>query len=253
MRRVPGVAIAVDVVLFSIRDGRFSVLLVRRNAEPFEVRWALPGGLVKDDESLEQAVLRELAAETGLVKLPAAMHLEQLRTYGAPGRDPRRRTVSVAYMAFLPDLPAPEAGGDTPLALFWPVSEVTGPPAMPLAFDHPRILEDGVERARGKLEYTSLAASFLEEPFRLGDLRRIYEEVWATRLDPSNFRRKVLNQRGFVVPHGLRAGSTGPRGGRPAELYGRGDAFLLWPPLRRDNDELNDPTEGRQAAAGDGG
>lgn len=236
-RGFPPVGATVDVVLLTVRQGKFSVLLVRRARHPERGRWALPGGFVEAEEDLDDAALRELAEETGVSELPPSMHLEQLRTYGTPGRDPRMRVISVAYVAFTPDVPAPTAGSDADLARFWPVSQLGVRDGPQLAFDHARIIADGVERARAKIEYTPLAAAFLEEPFTLSELRAIYEEVWGLPQDPSNFRRKVLRLEGFVTPVGEIAPSRGAQGGRPAELYRRGPARLLWPPLRRHEPE----------------
>jgi len=236
-RTFPPVGVTVDVVLLTVRQGRFSVLLVRRARHPERGRWALPGGFVEIEEDLDDAARRELAEETGLAELPAAMHLEQLRTYGTPGRDPRMRVISVAYVAFAPDVPPPTAGSDADLARFWPASQLESRDGPELAFDHARIIADGVERARAKIEYTPLAAAFLEEPFTLSELRAIYEEVWGIPQDPSNFRRKVLRLDGFVAPVGEIAPPRGAQGGRPAELYRRGPAHLLWPPLRRHEPE----------------
>jgi 8-oxo-dGTP diphosphatase len=231
--RYPPMAVTVDVVLLTLRAGRFSLLLVRRRGHPEKGKWALPGGFVMADEDLQEAAIRELKEETGIEHLPEGMHLEQLRTYGTPGRDPRMRVVSVAYVAFAPGLPAPQAGPDVDLARFWPVRELSGADAPTLAFDHARIIAEGVERARAKIEYTPLAAAFLEEPFTLSDLRAIYEEIWGIAQDPSNFRRKVLRLEGFVTPVGEISPPRGPQGGRPADLYRRGPGRLLWPPLRR--------------------
>jgi 8-oxo-dGTP diphosphatase len=236
--RRPPFAVTADVVLFTVSEGRFSVLLVRRARPPYQGQWALPGGFVEPDEDLDEAAARELREETGLSELPPGTHLEQLRTYGTPGRDPRMRVVSVAYLAFTPELQEPRAGSDAELARFWTVSEVLGPGGPELAFDHDRIVRDGVERASAKIEYTPLATAFLEEPFTLAALRGIYEEVWEARQDPSNFRRKVLRLEGFVVPVGETATPTVPQGGRPADLYRRGDATTLWPPLRRHQQDL---------------
>jgi len=236
-RRFPAVGVTVDAVLLTVRQGRFSVLLVRRARHPERGKWALPGGFVDAGEDLDDAARRELAEETGVSELPPSMHLEQLRTYGTPGRDPRMRVVSIAYVAFAPDVPAPTAGSDADLARFWPVSQLGTRDGPELAFDHARIIADGVERARAKIEYTPLATAFLEEPFTLSELRAIYEEVWGLAQDPSNFRRKVLRLEGFVTPVGEIAPPRGAQGGRPAELYRRGPARLLWPPLRRHEPE----------------
>ncbi len=236
-RGFPPIGVTVDVVALTVRQGRFSVLLVRRARHPERGKWALPGGFVNLDEDLDDAARRELAEETGLSQLPPAMHLEQLRTYGKPDRDPRMRVISIAYVAFAPDVPAPTAGSDADLARFWPVGDLGSRDGPELAFDHSQIIAEGVERARAKIEYTPLATAFLEEPFTLSDLRAIYEEVWGIPQDPSNFRRKVLRLEGFVTPVGEIAQPRGAQGGRPAELYRRGPARVLWPPLRRHEPE----------------
>jgi 8-oxo-dGTP diphosphatase len=215
-------SVTVDLVVLTIRPD-LRVLLVRRGIPPFRGRWALPGGFVLPDEDLADAAVRELTEETGVPA--AAGHLEQLATYGAPRRDPRGRVVSVAYLALLPDLPAPRAGSDAVAADWHPVA---GAPR--LAFDHNRILADGVERARAKLEYTPLAAAFCPAEFTVAQLRAVYEEVWGTPLDPRNFHRKVTSTPGFVEPVGHF--SDGGRG-RPAALFRRGDATTLYPPLLR--------------------
>ncbi|WIM99508.1 NUDIX domain-containing protein [Actinoplanes oblitus] len=215
-------AVTVDLVLLTIRQADLRVLLIRRGIPPFEGRWALPGGFVHDDEDLDEAAIRELREETGID--PSAGHLEQLATYGTPGRDPRGRVVTVAYLALLPDLPAPVAGSDAAHAEWRPIDEPD------LAFDHHRILADGVERARAKLEYTPLATAFCPPEFTVADLRLVYEKVWHTTLDPRNFHRKVTSADDFIEPTGHSA--TRERG-RPAQLFRRGPATLLHPPLLR--------------------
>lgn len=220
----PPVAVTVDVVILTVRQGQLSTLLVRRGGHPYLGQWALPGGFVGADENLDAAARRELGEETGL---QTQAHLEQLGTYGDPGRDPRMRVISVAYLAFVPDLPSPAAGSDAAEARYWPVGDIDSQPE--LAFDHHRILTDGVERARAKLEYTGLAATFLEEPFTIADLRRVYEAVWGVELHPANFRRKVLSTPGFVVP----TGDERPTGRGWAELYTRGSTTTLHPALLR--------------------
>jgi 8-oxo-dGTP diphosphatase len=222
-------AVTVDVVLATVRDGCLALLLVRRGTEPFAGRWALPGGFVGPGEDLDAAAARELAEETG-IDIATGGHLEQLRTYGTPGRDPRGRVVSVAYVALVPRLPAPVSGTDAAGARFWPVDRLV---EARLAFDHARIAADGVERIRAKLEYTTLAATFVDEPFSIPDLRRVYEAVWGVSLDPANFARKVLGTPGFVVPTGARAPAGAPGGGRRPGLHRRGPAAALHPPILR--------------------
>ncbi|MCP2248327.1 NUDIX hydrolase [Lentzea aerocolonigenes] len=217
----PPFAVTVDLVVLTVRSDALCALLVRRGEAPYRGRWALPGGFVQVDESVDAAAVRELAEETGV----SGLHLEQLGTYGEPRRDPRMRVVSVAYLALAPDLPVPVAGTDAAAASWVPVSEVGA-----LAFDHARILADGVERARAKLEYTPLGTAFCSAEFTVAELRRVYEIVWGVSLDPRNFHRKVTGVEGLLVPTG---GSTSRDGGRPAALYRRGDAVVLYPPLVR--------------------
>ncbi|GIF25792.1 NUDIX hydrolase [Paractinoplanes tereljensis] len=214
--------VAVDLVLLTIRQAALHVLLVRRGIPPFLGQWALPGGFVLPDEDLFVAAERELREETGVSA--GAGHLEQLATYGAPGRDPRGRVFAVAYLALVPDLPVPVAGSDAASASWQPV------PATGLAFDHDTILADGLERARSKLEYTPLATAFCAPSFTIAELREVYETVWTTRLDPRNFHRKVTSAEGFIEP----TGETVIRErGRPAQLFRRGSATLLHPALLR--------------------
>jgi len=225
MAEWPSLAVTVDLVVLTVRADDLNVLLVRRGIAPYQGRWALPGGFVEPDEDLPDAAARELLEETGLPE-PAG-HLEQLRTYGTPGRDPRTRVVTVAYLALLPDLPTPVAGSDAASAQWWPVARLH--PGQ-LAFDHDRILADGLERARAKLEYTPLATAFCPPEFTVGQLRTVYETVWGVELDPRNFHRKVTGTPGFLEAAGR---STEGDRGRPAQLFRRGAANLLHPPMLR--------------------
>lgn len=220
-------AFTVDLVVLTVRDDQLLVLMVRRGVAPYRGRWALPGGFVGDEEDLLDAADRELREETGVVSMRA--HLEQLASYGAPRRDPRGRVVTVAYLALVPRLEGATAGSDAADARWVPVADLLGAPAR-LAFDHRTILTDGVERARAKLEYSPLGISFCAEQFTIAELRRVYEAVWGTPLDPRNFHRKVTGTPGFVVETDR---TTTRDGGRPARLYRRGWATLLHPAMLR--------------------
>ncbi|MFB7464980.1 NUDIX domain-containing protein [Streptomyces sp. NPDC056224] len=236
----PPFAVTVDLVVLTVRRHALCALVVRRGEQPFQGRWALPGGFVRGDEDLAAAAARELSEETGLCTHDPAVpgvgngaHLEQLATYGDPKRDPRMRVVSVAHLVLAPDLPAPRAGGDANSARWAPVDELLeteDQASAGLAFDHARILDDGVERARSKIEYSSLATAFCPPEFTVGELRRVYEAVWGVALDPRNFHRKVTGTPGFLVPAG---GTTTRQGGRPAQLFRAGGATLLNPPMLR--------------------
>ncbi|MFI2612251.1 NUDIX hydrolase [Kitasatospora sp. NPDC018619] len=270
------VAVTVDVVALTLRHGALHVLLVERGAPPQQGRWALPGGFLRaGEEGPDEAAVRELAEETGLQGASGAedrlcrLHLEQLGTYGAPERDPRMHVVSVAYLAFAPDLPDPRAGTDAAAAAWHPVSDLdlrpcgrsraagapadthgggvdgrAGPGPLALAFDHARILADGLDRVRAKLEYSPLATAFLPDGFTIPELRAVYEAVWGEKLHPGNFHRKVLSVPGFVEGTGTTTERGGARGGPRARTYRAGGARLLHPALLR-------PTrEGPAEAAG---
>lgn len=216
----------VDLAILTVRSDRLSALVVRRGESPFKGRWALPGGFIRPSENLLEAASRELAEETGLAS--TLVHLEQLGSYGEPRRDPRMRVVTVAYLALAPDLPVPVAGTDAVAAQWANIDDLLD--ASSLAFDHHRILADAVERARAKLEYTSLATAFCPATFTVAELRRVYEAVWGVALDPRNFHRKVTGVPGFLK---ATKASTTRDGGRPARLYVVGRVSSLYPPMLR--------------------
>lgn len=218
--------LTVDLAILTVRDDALQVLVITRANDPFRGQRALPGGFLRKDEDIEAAAIRELREETGLDG--TRLKLEQLRAYGNPERDPRGRIVTIAYLAIMPDLPLPTAGSDARSAEWAPVDKVRGA----LAFDHGEILDDAVERARRRLELTTLATEFCDSSFTIGDLRHVYEVVWGHKLDPRNFSRKVTGTPGFVEPTGEK---RVPEIGRPAALYRAGSATetRLNPPILR--------------------
>ena len=228
-RAFPPFAVTVDIAVFALDERGLTVLLVQRGVEPFSGSWALPGGFVGAEESVEEAAWRELREETGIDTdhLPD-VHLEQLATFGAVDRDPRMRVVSVAYAALSPWQPTPTAGTDAAGAEWWPVGEVDRDG---LAFDHAEILDTALDRVRAKLEYTTLASTLAGPEFTLGELQEVYEATWGVRLERANFRRKVLATPGFVKPTRARRPSHG--GGPPAKVYRADGGDALDPPMLR--------------------
>lgn len=228
------VLVAADLVILTIRNGNLQVLLVERGTEPYKGKLALPGGFLRPGESLDDAARRELAEETGLdaTRLP----LKQFRAYSAPDRDPRGRVVSVAFLAVAPDLPAPKTrSGTDAAASMW--ADVSIDLLAELAFDHDVIVADAVERARNEIQYTSLAAAFCPEQFTVSDLQRVFEMIWGVSLDSANFRRKVEQNKGFIVPVGKQKKMSGP--GRPAGLYRKGDSEILDRPILRPGRQIS--------------
>lgn len=222
----PAVLVAVDLVIFTLRGSRLHVLLIERGIQPFRGAAALPGGFLNHaEEDLLDAAHRELSEEAGLTA--EYLHLEPLGVYGTPGRDPRGRIISVAYLAIAPQLPEPVAGTDACDARWTRVDEALSPGA-DLAFDHRVIITDGLARARAKLEHSALATAFCGPTFTISELQAVYEAVWGLSLDPRNFYRKVQSVAGFIVPTGAMRKTDA---GRPARLYRRGPRQALNPPM----------------------
>ncbi len=203
----PDLRVTVDVVIFTIREARLQVLLVRRAIPPYRRRWAIPGGFVREGESLDEAARRELREETGV----ADVYLEQLYSFGDPGRDPRGRIVTIAYFALIAADRAPlRAGTDAAEAAWFPMDGLP-----PLAFDHRPILDYALVRLRNKLEYTTVGFQLLPREFTLTDLQRVYEAILSKELDKRNFRRKIALLR-ILEPTG-RVRRDGIQ--RPARMY----------------------------------
>lgn len=203
----PRHAVTVDLVIFTIAEDDLKVLLIQRGEPPFEGMWALPGGFVREEESIDEAARRELFEETGVKDI----YLEQLYTFGEPHRDPRTRVITVSYFALIRSQGRVlRATADAREAAWHPAFQ---PP--PLAFDHRQILDYALTRLRSKLEYTTVGFQLLPEEFTLGELQKMYETILRRPLDKRNFRKKVFSL-GIVepVPRTRRLGAH-----RPAQLY----------------------------------
>lgn len=201
------IRLAADAAIFTVKEGRLHVLLIRMRKKPYEGRWALPGGLLEDGETTEGAVRRTLRAQTGVQDA----YLEQLATFDAPARDPFGRVVSVAYFALVPDDGIELATTDKYAGVKW--QEIGG--AKRLAYDHDRILAAAVARLRAKLEYTNVVWSLLPETFTLSELQGVYEAILGRALDKRNFRKKILSV-GLLKSTGKKRADGAHR---PAELY----------------------------------
>src|SRR5262245_32855567 len=223
----PAFAVTVDIVILTMSEGSLHILLVRRGVEPFQGRWAIPGGFKRPNETLDEAATRELREETSI---DGATLLTQFGAYGDPGRDPRMNVVTVAYLAVLPEVTGIVAGTDASHAALVDVSDVLEE-KLELAFDHRRILLDAVERVRIDLELRGIATAFLGPTFTLAELRTVYEAVWVVQLDGANFRRSLLSEGGWVIPTGRRA-RPGTTGGKPAELFRAGQMWQHGGPIR---------------------
>ncbi len=181
----PRAALTVDIVVFALDDDDLKVMLIERDLEPFAGRWALPGGFVRVEETLDEAARRELEEETGL----KSIYLEQLYTFGEVERDPRERVVTVAYYALV-NLQGHcvKASTDARNAAWFAVSDLPD-----LAFDHEQILDTALDRLRGKLRYQPVGFELLPTKFPLRQLQHLYEVVLDRELDKRNFRKKILS------------------------------------------------------------
>lgn len=205
--RYPHPAVTTDIVIFTIRDGRLKLLLIKRGGEPYQGRWALPGGFVELDEDLETSARRELEEETGV----SGVYLEQLYTFGRPDRDPRERVITVAYYALIPsDQVRLQAATDAEAVGWFAFEELPT-----LAFDHDEIVAMAHQRLVAKLDYSTIAFQFLPREFTLSELQDVYEIIRREPVDKRNFRKQVLALGKLVETKKMKRDGAH----RPARLY----------------------------------
>ena len=181
----PHPSVTVDVVVFTIRDNKLKLLLIRRAIKPYQGKWALPGGFVNINEDLDEAAKRELKEETGV----SGVYLEQLYTFGKPKRDPRERVITVAYYALIPsDRIQLQAATDAEAVGWFGMDELPT-----LAFDHEDIVEMAYDRLVAKLDYSTIAFQFLPRTFTLNDIQCIYQIIHQKEIDKRNFRKWILS------------------------------------------------------------
>lgn len=203
----PHPAVTADVVIFTVREKKLKLLLVKRAGEPYQGRWALPGGFVRLDEDLEAAARRELEEETGV----SGVYLEQLYTFGRVDRDPRERVITVAYYALIPsDKMELKAATDAEAVGWFGMDELP-----PLAFDHDEIVEMAHQRLSAKLDYSTIAFQFMPEKFTLSELQEVYEIILRQEMDKRNFRKWILALERIEETDEERRGGIH----RPAKLY----------------------------------
>jgi 8-oxo-dGTP diphosphatase len=181
----PRPAVTVDIVVFSIKQNQLEILLIQRGKEPYQGKWALPGGFVGIDEPLRSAAERELEEETGLSKL----HLEQLFTFGSPNRDPRGRIITVSYCSIINQSPTHKTAGasDAKQAKWFPIVDLP-----PLAFDHDEIISFGLKKLRNDLVYTIIDFKLLPEVFTLKMLQNIFEIIQDVNIEKQKFIQYIL-------------------------------------------------------------
>ena len=205
--RYPHPAVTTDIVIFTIRQDELKILLIKRALPPHRNQWALPGGFIKLDESLEEGAKRELQEETGVT----GVYLEQLYTFGRPDRDPRERVITVAYYALIPsDELEPKAASDAENVSWFGLKELPD-----LAFDHKRILKMAHERLVAKLDYSTIAFQLMPTQFTLSELQQVYEVILREQIDKRNFRKRILSLN--LIKETGKARKAGAH--RPAKLY----------------------------------
>lgn len=200
-------SVTVDALIFTVKDDSLQVALIKRAGEPFKGSWALPGGFIGMDESLEDSVKRKLSVKAGYENV----YLEQLATFGNPDRDPRTRVITVAYFALTsPDNFQSVSSDSVSESKLFDVKKLPT-----LAFDHKQIIDFGIKRLRSKIQYSNIAYGLLPKEFTLTQLQKIYETILNRPLDKRNFRKKMLATKLLISTKKKTTDSAH----RPAELY----------------------------------
>ncbi|SKC02728.1 8-oxo-dGTP diphosphatase [Soonwooa buanensis] len=202
------IKVAVDAVVFGYFENKeLHILLIKRNIEPFLDSWALPGGLVKNEETLEEAISRELHEETGV----KTTFIEQLYTFGELDRDPRNRVISVAYLGLVnPKSYDLKASTDASDAQWFSINNLPN-----LAFDHLTIVTKALERLRTKIQYQPIGFNLLKTEFAFSDLESLYQSILGRDVDRRNFRKKIMSYNLLIETKNLRKEGSG----RPAKLF----------------------------------
>lgn len=205
--KYPHPAVTTDIVIFTMRDERLQLLLIKRREAPYRGKWALPGGFLQIKETLDECAVRELEEETGV----SNVYLEQLYTFGEVKRDPRERVISVAYYALIPsDKLDIRPSTDADAVGWFSMNELPK-----LAFDHNEIVDKAYERLTAKLSYSTIAFQFLPKEFTLTELQNIYEIILQESIDKRNFRKSILALDAIIETKKIK--SEGAH--RPAKLY----------------------------------
>ena len=208
--KISVIKVAVDAIVFGYsKNEGVSVLLIKRKYPPFKNSWAIPGGFILEEESLEEAVKRELLEETGI----RVNYLEQLYTFGAPQRDPRQRIISIAYFALVKSSQFQQlkASTDAEEAQWFSINKLPS-----LAFDHKQILQTAIERVRAKIRYQPIGFELLDKKFPFADLEKLYTALLDRDIDRRNFTKKILSL-GLLEDTGELASTPGA--GRPSKIY----------------------------------
>ena len=180
-------SVTVDMLIFTVIEDKLKLMLIKRKNPPYKNKWAIPGGFVEINESVDSAAMRELAEETGIT----FTFMEQFGVFGEVDRDPRTRVISIAYLALVPSecLKEMKAGDDAKEVELFDIKELPE-----LAFDHYAIIMTGWNRLREKLEYTKIAFELLPEEFTIQDIQKVYESILGYSLDKANFRRMIKSK-----------------------------------------------------------